>query len=278
MSTTHASPLPRITPIGLWMFDATDGALRGPAGDRKIEDRAARTLALLCAHRGEIVSQARILDTVWHGRHVSPNSVAVVIADLRRALGDDAREPEFIETVAKRGYRLKGAPRSAPVESQRPRRRPLYRSLIYMAAAIALVGAVTGFARWVEPGRADLRIAVEPVRNETGIGRYGPLASAMSELLVNRIATFEAVDVYRQAAATPIGTPVPGLVVQSRLILWNGLPTLSMTGEDGGGHVVWTGMVEGPPDTLARKTITELTGLQNRLRARVLNAAAGARP
>jgi hypothetical protein len=272
MSTLHEAPPARLTSLGPWEFDAADGVLRGADGTSKIEDRAARTLALLCANRGDIVSQAMILDAVWQGRHVSPNSVAVVIADLRRALGDDAREPLYIETVAKRGYRLKGAPASPPaplvVAPDMRRRKPRYLSLAYLAAAIALIGTVATIAQWIDHRPAHLRIAIESVRNDTGLSSYTPLATAMGELLVDRISTFDAVDVYRQARTEGLATPAPGLTVESKLILWNGVPTLSMTSEDGGGHVVWTGMAEGASDTLAEKTITALKGLQQQIRPR----------
>ncbi len=255
------------------MFDPADGMLRGREGERKVEHRAARTLALLCARRGEIVSQPMILDEVWNGRSVSPNSVAVVIADLRRALGDDARDPLYIETVARRGYRLKQEPRPAAVDGTvDPQpvipRRAAYPRLVILAAALGLFITVAAFYGWLEYGRTDVRIAVEPVRNDTGVVGYGPLASAMSELLVNRIATFEAVEIQRQTGSEKIVAPAHGLVMQSRLILWNGMPTLSMTSQDRGGHVVWTGMVMGPPGVLAQKTIAELSGLRAITRAR----------
>lgn len=282
MSIAHETSPVRLTQIGPWMFDATDGCLRGADGNRKIEDRTARTLELLCAYRGAIVSQAMILEAVWKGRSVSPNSVAVVVADLRRALGDDAREPRYIETVAKRGYRLKDDPSGASVlaashAARAPERRRTYSVLLGVVIAFALAGAVAAVSRLTDHRSAHLRIAIAPVRNETGSDGYTALASAMSDLLVDRIAAFDAVDVYRQAATGPVSTTAPGLIVQSKLILWNGIPTLSMTTEDGGGHVVWTGMAEGGPDTLAEKTLVELAMLRQRIRARNAVTAAAAR-
>lgn len=262
MQTVQEPAFARRNAIGLWLFDSADGTLRGPEGERRIEDRAARTLALLCAHRGEIVSQATILDTVWQGRRVSPNSVAVVVADLRRALGDDARDPIHIETIAKRGYRLKAS--QAPVAGDEapalPKRR--WRSPKNLAVVLAAVGVVTGSTAWIANRHTARGITVEPVRNDTGARSYGPLASSISELLINRISAFDGVAVYRQAETGE----ATRLVVQSRLILWNGIPTLSMTGKDPLGHVVWSAMVMGPPNTLAGRTIVELTGLQTVVR------------
>jgi hypothetical protein len=58
-----------------------------------LEDRAARTLELLCRRRGEVVSKAELIDAVWGGRSISANSVAVVIGDLRKAIEEDAHAP-----------------------------------------------------------------------------------------------------------------------------------------------------------------------------------------
>src|ERR1700744_2827969 len=114
-------------PIGRWVFDREAARLVSGTEERKLEDRAARTLTLLCDRRGAILSQEEILQIVWQGRTVSPNSLAVVIRDLRRGPGGDARQPRFIETIAKRGYRLAAAD---PV----PRRR------LWPIAALLLVG------------------------------------------------------------------------------------------------------------------------------------------
>jgi DNA-binding winged helix-turn-helix (wHTH) protein len=92
--------------IGEWSFSPREAALSRGDERRRLENRAAETLEHLCRKNGEIVSHAELVEAVWQGRSLSPNSVAVVIADLRRALEDDARTPKYIETVPKRGYRM----------------------------------------------------------------------------------------------------------------------------------------------------------------------------
>src|SRR4051794_5789758 len=91
--------------VGEWQFHPASGELRRGAELRRLEPRAARTLELLCGARGAVVSQDELIKDVWDGRSLSENSVAVVIGQLRRALGDDARDPKLIETIPKRGYR-----------------------------------------------------------------------------------------------------------------------------------------------------------------------------
>src|SRR6266550_3764475 len=93
--------------IGGWEFSPATGELRRRTDVRRLEPRAAKALQLLCEANGELVSQEELIAGVWHGRALSENSVAVVIGQLRRALDDDAREPRLIETIPKRGYRLR---------------------------------------------------------------------------------------------------------------------------------------------------------------------------
>jgi DNA-binding winged helix-turn-helix (wHTH) protein len=237
--------------IGQWYFDVAGAALRGDGGERRLEDRAARTLALLCRRRGEIVGQAEILREVWNGRAVSSNSVAVVIGDLRRQLGDDAREPEHIVTIPKRGYRLNAA--SAPQAT---------RALVGVAAAIfaLLLGLATlAFVRSAEPAAQgyDMLIVVSAVANDTGERRYAPLATALTELVVNRVSRQHDVFVSRGAVASPGRSR--DLSLDSHLILWNGQPTLSFTATDSlGGRVVWSEMAAGPEDEIAAHAVRAL--------------------
>ena len=63
-------------------------------------------LLLLVREAPRTVSPEEMLDVVWGGVFVSDNSVHRAIATLRKALGDDAKAPRYIQTVTKRGYRL----------------------------------------------------------------------------------------------------------------------------------------------------------------------------
>ena len=72
----------------------------------KLEPRAMRVLMHLAQHAGEVVSVQELLDTVWADVVVTQDSVYTAIAAVRRALGDDSREPRYIANVPRRGYRL----------------------------------------------------------------------------------------------------------------------------------------------------------------------------
>lgn len=71
---------------------------------------------LLCAlarQPGALLTKDALLDTVWGHQFVSESVLKTAISDLRTALGDNPREPRFIETVSRRGYRFIAVPAAA---------------------------------------------------------------------------------------------------------------------------------------------------------------------
>lgn len=68
------------------------------------------------AGRGE---KDELLDGVWKDAFVTPNALTRVVAQLRRALGEDARAARYIETVPTRGYRFIAEIKEKPEGSAR---------------------------------------------------------------------------------------------------------------------------------------------------------------
>ncbi len=85
----------------------------------RIEPRSMEVLLALVAGAPEVVPKKELIDAVWGEAFVSDEVLTHAIWDLRRAFGDNASDPEFIQTIPKRGYRL-----IAPVEPvELPQRR-----------------------------------------------------------------------------------------------------------------------------------------------------------
>src|SRR5260370_30272827 len=61
-------------------------------------------LAYLVEHRGRVVTQDEILEALWSETYVNPEVLRKYILEIRKALGDRPDNPEFIETLPKRGY------------------------------------------------------------------------------------------------------------------------------------------------------------------------------
>lgn len=75
----------------------------------QLTPKASLLLDHLMAHPGEAHSRERLLSTVWGFAVATPSrAVDHRIRELRRALGDDAGEPRYIETVQSMGYRFRG--------------------------------------------------------------------------------------------------------------------------------------------------------------------------
>jgi hypothetical protein len=63
-------------------------------------------LCVLARHQGEVVSRNELIDEVWKGTFVTDEVLSRAISVLRKQLGDDSKNPEYIATVPKAGYRL----------------------------------------------------------------------------------------------------------------------------------------------------------------------------
>jgi len=71
-----------------------------------VSGRYLDALALLVAEEGRLVTKARLLDVVWKGVPVTDEALTQCVRSLRKALGDKAGNPTFIETVPSHGYRF----------------------------------------------------------------------------------------------------------------------------------------------------------------------------
>ena len=88
--------------------DAHDRRLSRDGETIDLNNRYFDALALLLRERGRLVTKDRFLDEVWSGVPVTDEALTQCIRSLRRALGDEAGRPRFIETVPKHGYRFIG--------------------------------------------------------------------------------------------------------------------------------------------------------------------------
>ena len=72
----------------------------------QIEPKAFQVLLFLIENRGRLVEKRELLDAVWKETFVTENALTREIAQLRKALGENAREAKYIETVPTKGYRF----------------------------------------------------------------------------------------------------------------------------------------------------------------------------
>ena len=94
--------------------------IEGSAGRYTVEPRVLDVLRALLDRQGEVVTREELIDTVWGVEFGGDERLSRAISLLRKALGDKRGDHKHIETIPKRGYRLRGkaanaAPAAAPV-------------------------------------------------------------------------------------------------------------------------------------------------------------------
>lgn len=183
------APPPAALQVGAWCVTPALNQLSRAGESVRLEPKAIELLVFLARRQGQVVSREELLTTLWPGVVVGDNALTQVVTKLRKALGDTAREPTYIEAISKRGYRLIAAvvrldrplqPPQPAVDatdrgaSRNPRRRWfVVGALVALAAAVAvwltlrptdddLLPALAG--RWSSPRAAGLpTVIVRPI-------------------------------------------------------------------------------------------------------------------
>ena len=92
--------------VGSWIVDPSLNSMSCEGRAVRLEPKVMGVLLCLAEHPGETLSKEQLLQAVWPNIIVTEDVLKRCIAELRRAFGDDARNPHIIETISKRGYRL----------------------------------------------------------------------------------------------------------------------------------------------------------------------------
>jgi TolB-like protein len=140
-----------------------------------------------------VVSIDTLLDQVWLGVIVTPDSVYQAVTALRRQLGDDPKQPAYIATVPRRGYRLMAAViRDAGAAA---------------ALAALLIGATMYLHPWagnspaVASPASPRSLAVLPLLDLTEAMTEAPFADGMTEVLIDRLSKIEDLKVASPASS-----------------------------------------------------------------------------
>ncbi|HXI65735.1 MAG TPA: winged helix-turn-helix domain-containing protein [Gemmatimonadales bacterium] len=163
------------------------------AGSAKVllREQPFQILRILLERQGNIVTRQEIRQILWPNDTVVEfdRSINVAMTILRKALADDVDHPKYIETLARRGYRL-----IAPVAShqQEPRASRYSRNAAVLAASAILL-AVVGYMSWphfrdvTPPQSKRIMLAVLPFENLTGDPNKEYLADGLTEETISRL-------------------------------------------------------------------------------------------
>ncbi|HEY6562178.1 MAG TPA: winged helix-turn-helix domain-containing protein [Polyangiaceae bacterium] len=155
----------------------------------ELPPKAFALLALLMERRGSLITKEEILKRVWPDTHVSHANVKDNIKLLRRLLGDDVQNPQYIETVRSRGYRYIGDPVSASETRTTRDARPGPRAPIVVALPLCnLTGSAEydyvcdGFTEDITRGLSRFRELVVISSHAAFVMRNRSSAAAAGEL------------------------------------------------------------------------------------------------
>ncbi len=196
--------------IGEWIADPSDDSLTREQTIVKIEPRLMQLLVCLAQSAPQVVSMERLLTEVWSGVIVGSASVYQSVSQLRKTLGDTETEPKYIETVARKGYRLIApvrrltmpVPGTTDAAVQTPISTRARRPSLIGAGALILIAAV-GLWWWrsiVEVPVAD-SVVVLPFVDLTSDQSERPFCDGLTEEVSNWVAQLPAVNVVARTSA-----------------------------------------------------------------------------
>jgi transcriptional activator of cad operon len=205
--------------VGDWCVDPNSGQISRDGATTRLEARTMRVLLYLADHSGQVVSIDELLKHVWAGLIVTSDSVYQAIASLRRDLGDDAKQPVYIATVPRLGYRMvatvqpwngepvtitsrenSGSPAPLVETTAAEKRTPPVRPILRWGVVAALGFPLVLGALWlrsstlrgvssasVVPPVPELSVAVLPFLDLTDAMDEEPFADGITEELINRL-------------------------------------------------------------------------------------------
>ena len=208
--------------FGTFELDLTTGELRStettdPNKKVLLREQVFQVLRMLLEREGKIVTRAEVKTRLWANDTVVDfdHSINATIKALRRALGDSADSPRYIETLARRGYRLmlpiqylESAPETALEKDRERREQPaaemsentarVQRQIKphWWKAALVLASAVilgVGYISWQHfratgpPSSQKNMLAVLPFENLTGDPNKEYLADGLTEEMISQL-------------------------------------------------------------------------------------------
>ncbi len=166
-----------------------------------LEPRSMEVLVHLIRHAGKVVPRDDLQSAIWGEVVVGDESLTNAIIKIRKAFGDNARDPRYVETIPKRGYRLIAPVEPLRASPARTRRnaasfRPRRLRIPIAGGALLVIAGLAAFtmARLLGPApapqveiSAPTRVLVRPFVSLGADGTRAYLARGLEETVVDRL-------------------------------------------------------------------------------------------
>lgn len=145
--------------IGSWAVYPADGFIEQAGERRPLRLKSMEVLLLLSTRPGSTIPREEFLKSIWKDELVEEANLTRCIAEIRAALGDDARSPRYVVTVPRRGYRLVARVRSLRADRQGRLRYRKWAAALLVATALAAAAIYSSRLAGTEPAARNLEIS-----------------------------------------------------------------------------------------------------------------------
>lgn len=218
-------------PANLYEFDSfrVEVASRRLLKDGEVvplSSRAFDVLVELIKNNGEIVSQEDLMNAVWHDQAVEPNNLSQAIKQLRQALGENAKDPKYIQTIPRQGFKFilpknnQNFPVAEKSESQTPpdnrqflpdeqKKAASKEKSFWTKAAIlgiAIIGGIAAIYFWQSSRPTSAlgvkNITVLPFQNLSSQGDREGLGLGIADILITKLGNIQQINIQPTSAVT----------------------------------------------------------------------------
>ncbi|MGK7296246.1 MAG: winged helix-turn-helix domain-containing protein [Candidatus Wenzhouxiangella sp. M2_3B_020] len=249
-----------------WIFHPATGELFRDDQRTVLRPQVAAALALLLERAGTLVTREELRDELWSDEHVVSFDIAIstVMRQLRKALGDNPRDPHFIETIPRRGYRflaavsrvtIDGTARAAdPVNAATRSRTAGAAALVVLVMVLLLLGGTASPPDTQSSETHVPMLAVLPFSNLTGNDAHDVPAHFLTDAVISylsriapgqlRVAGLSSVLSYEDndAEATTVGEALGAAYVLEGSLIRSADEVVASARllETGDGTVIWS--------------------------------------
>jgi Tol biopolymer transport system component/DNA-binding winged helix-turn-helix (wHTH) protein len=153
--------------LGEWLVQPSLGRVCLDDRTVQIRPKVMDLLVYLAGSPGAVLSKDTLLNDVWGTDAISESALTRTITELRNAVGDDATQPRFLETIPKRGYRLIAPVRPAMLPETVQHRRRRTPVLVMSGVGVIAVGSLA-LVWFKTPPSAEPAVRVKPLTTLNG--------------------------------------------------------------------------------------------------------------